>query len=125
MFKESDRKVMDAHTDYLRVLNRSMLDLAKSRIKEREELEKAYWRAADAERENAVLKTKVELYEKFIAKMLESDPNKSNDVFMLDGEIYRLSNYTIDAEAGEPKILTAEFKCTSDITRIFKEADDT
>lgn len=79
----------------------------------------------EAERENAVLKTKVELYEKFIAKMFESDPSKSNDVFMLDGEIYRLTNYTIDAEAGEPKALTVEFKCTSDITRIFKEADDT
>lgn len=80
-----------------------------------------YERTNEAEKENTVLKTKVDLYEKFIAKMLESDPNKSNDVFMLDGEIYRLSNYTIDAEAGQPKILTAEFKCTSDITRIFKE----
>lgn len=74
-----------------------------------------------AETENSVLKTKVELYEKLIAKMLESDPDKSNDVFMLNGEIYRLAGYNIQIEPGERKKLTAEFLCTSDITHLFKE----
>lgn len=109
MFKKPDRKNVETISDYVKVI------YDRTKVLESD----------DAERENAVLKTKVELYEKFIAKMLESDPNKSNDVFMLDGEIYRLTNYTIDAEAGEPKVLTVEFKCTSDITRIFKERDDT
>lgn len=117
MFKEIDRKNVETISDYIKVI----YDRTKVSESDRKELNNLYWRAADAERENAVLKTKVELYEKFIAKMLESDPDKSNDVFMLDGEIYRLTNYTIDAEAGEPKALTVEFKCTSDITRIFKE----
>ena len=67
------------------------------------------------------LETKVELYEKFIAKMLESDPDKSNDVFMLDGEIYRLCSYEILSEPGKQKTLTAKFRCTSDITHLFKE----
>lgn len=119
MFKEPDRKNIETISDYVKVI----YDRTKVSESDRKEANNLYWRAADAERENAVLKTKIDLYEKFIAKMLESDPNKSNDVFMLDGEIYRLTNYTIDAEAGEPKILTVEFKCTSDITRIFKEKD--
>ena len=66
------------------------------------------------------LETKVELYEKFIAKMLESDPDKSNDVFMLDGEIYRLAGYEIQSEPGKQKTLTAKFRCASDITHLFK-----
>lgn len=121
MFKEIDRKNVETISDYVKVI----YDKTKVSESDRKELNNLYWRAADAERENTVLKTKVELYEKFIAKMLESDPDKSNDVFMLDGEIYRLRNYHIDAEAGTQKILTVEFTCMSDITRIFKEADDT
>ena len=53
--------------------------------------------------------------------MLESDPDKSNDVFMLDGEIYRLAGYEIQSEPGKQKTLTAKFRCTSDITHLFKE----
>lgn len=78
-------------------------------------------RSITAETENGVLKTKVELYEKFIAKMLESDPDKSNDVFMLDGEIYRLCGYEILSEPGKQKTLTAKFRCASDVTHLFKE----
>ena len=78
-------------------------------------------RSIKAETENSVLKTKVELYEKFIAKMLESDPDKSNDVFMLDGEIYRLCGYEILSEPGKQKTLTAKFRCASDITHLLKE----
>lgn len=118
MFKEKDRKLLGNIESYAFKLDR---DVRNGFIDVQRRLDNQKEAAAEI----ATLKTKVELYEKFIAKMLESDPNKSNDVFMLDGEIYRLSNYTIDAEAGEPKILTVEFKCTSDITRIFKEADDT
>ena len=77
-------------------------------------------RSCKAESENSVLKTKVELYEKFIAKMLESDPDKSNDVFMLDGEIYRLAGYEIQSEPGEQKVLTAEFHSMKGITKNFK-----
>ena len=66
------------------------------------------------------LEAKVELYAKFIAKMLESDPDKSNDVFMLDGEIYRLAGYEIQSEPGKQKTLTAKFLCTSDITHLFE-----
>lgn len=121
MFKEIDRNNIESVLNY----TKNIYDRIKVSESDRKEINNLYWKAADAERENAVLKTKIELYEKFIAKMLESDPNKSNDVFMLDGEIYRLTNYTIDAKAGEPKALTVEFKCTSDITRIFKEKDDT
>ena len=77
-------------------------------------------RASKAEVECMSLRTKVELYEKFIAKMLESDPDKSNDVFMLDGEIYRLAGYEIQSEPGKQKTLTAKFRCASDITHLFK-----
>lgn len=119
MFKEADRKNIETISNYAR----NIYDRIKVSEGDRKELHNLCRRITDAERENAVLKTKVELYEKFIAKMLESDPDKSNEVFMLDGEIYLLTNYTIDAEAGEPKRLTAEFKCTSDTTFIFKNKE--
>lgn len=78
-------------------------------------------RAIKAENENCILKTKVELYEKFISKMLESDPDKSNDVFMLDGEIYLLTKYNAYYEPGKQRTLTAEFRGTYGITKNFKE----
>ena len=97
-------------------------DLAFRHVKDLEsKIDQLTNRSINAESENRVLKTKVELYEKFIAKMLESDPDKSNDVFMLDGEIYRLTGYEIQSEPGKQKTLTAKFRCTSDITHLFKE----
>lgn len=96
-------------------------DLAFRHVKDLEsQIDQLTNRSINAESENRVLKTKVELYEKFIAKMLESDPDKSNDVFMLDGEIYRLCSYEILSEPGKQKTLTAKFRCASDITRLFK-----
>ena len=122
MFKKTDRERMDTLYSYVTAINSHTIDV-KTLLNDRKAVNTLYWRAADAERENAVLKTKVELYEKFIAKMLESDSNKSNDVFMLDGEIYRLRDYHIDVEAGEAKTLTAEFVCMTGKTKNFKEND--
>lgn len=121
MFTQKDRDTLDRLSVAFTV-NMKQADLNDKLLNARLD---HYEKRCEYLDEIAALKTKVELYEKFIAKMLESDPNKSNDVFMLDGEIYRLRNYHIDAEAGTQKILTVEFTCMSDITRIFKEADDT
>lgn len=123
MFKKADRKLMDTNTDYLRSINTRISDMARASCADRKERNDLYWKAADAERENAVLKTKVELYEKFIAKMLENDPDKSNEVIMYDGEMYRLMSSTVSKDPGEPKILNAEFKCTSDITFVLKNKE--
>lgn len=117
MFKEIDRKIVETMSDHVKII----YDRAKVSESDRKEANNLYWRAADAERENAVLKTKVELYEKFIAKMLESDPDKSNDVFMFDGELYRLTDYHLYGEAGKAKTLTAEFDCMTGVTKNFKE----
>lgn len=120
MFKKTDRKAIDTQSDYLRAINTRMTDMAKSIENTRKELNDLYWQMADAKRDNAVLETKVELYEKFIAKMLENDPDKSNEVIMYEGELYRLVSSTVSKEPGEPKTLDASFRCTSDTTFIFK-----
>lgn len=121
MFKKTDRKAIDTQSDYLRAINTRMTDMAKSIENTRKELNDLYWQMADAKRDNAVLETKVELYEKFIDKMLENDPDKSNEVIMYEGELYRLVSSTVSKEPGEPKTLDASFKCTSDTTFIFKK----
>lgn len=123
MFKKTDRETIDAQSDYLRAINTRMTDMAKSIENTRKELNDLYWQMADAKRDNAVLETKVELYEKFIAKMLENDPDKSNEVIMYEGELYRLVSSTISKEPNEPKTLDASFRCTSDTTFIFKNKE--
>ena len=117
MFTQKDREQFTHNIEYLRELKASCKD---DNSWMREKCDELFDRESAAIVENAVLKTKVELYEKFIAKMLESDPDKSNDVFMLNGEIYRLAGYEIQSEPGKQKTLTAKFRCASDITHLFK-----
>lgn len=120
MFTQKDREQFTHNIEYLRELKASCKD---DNSWMREKCDELFDRESAAIVENAVLKTKVELYEKFIAKMLESDSDKSNDVFMLDGEIYRLTSYHLCSDVGAVKTLTAEFVCTTNITKNFKEGN--
>ena len=76
-------------------------------------------RVTKAERENFSLRTKVDLYEKFI-EILTNATNTSNDVFMFDGEIYKLTEWTIHEKEGMPKTMSADFQCMTGFTKKFK-----
>ena len=73
-----------------------------------------------AERENFSLRAKVDLYEKFI-KILTNATNTSNDVFMFNGEIYKLTEWTIHEKEGMPKTMSAYFQCMTGFAKNFKE----
>lgn len=118
MFTQKDREQFAHNIEYLRELKTSYREDNSWMRKKCDEL---FDRESIAITENAILKTKVKLYEKFIAKMLESDSDKSNDVFMFDGELYRLTDYHLYGEAGKVKTLTAEFDCMTGVTKNFKE----
>ena len=78
-------------------------------------------RARKAEMKNSELLTKVDLYEKYIESIKDTDANSIDRVFMFDGELYILKNYCISKEVGEPKTLSAYFECLTGVTKNFKE----
>lgn len=121
MFTENDRKLLGYTDEHVLRLDHDMSMQYASLKGEFLDIQRRIDNQMKATAEIATLKTKVELYEKFIAKMLESDSDKSNDVFMFDGEIYRLTDYHLYSEAGKVKTLTAEFDCMTGVTKNFKE----
>ena len=118
MFTKRDRKKLECSQQYIEHLRRSYYSDNEYLKKKCDELLE---RSTKAESENVGLRVKVDLYEKYIAKMLESSSYKSDDVFMVDGQLYRITDYTITSNAGEIKTLSAEFDCMTGITKNFKE----
>ena len=117
MFTKNDRKMLDCNKRYIEYLSRSY-DSDNDYLKRK--YDDLWDRATNAERENISLRTKVDLYEKCIQKITDAT-NVSNDVFMFDGEIYKLTERTIHEEAGMPKIMSADFQCMTGFTKNFKE----
>ena len=101
MFTKNDRKMLDCTKNYIEYL-------------------RLWDRATKAELENVSLSAKVDLYEKYIQAITDAT-NASNDVFMFDGEIYKLTERTIHEEAGMTKTMNANFQCMTGITKNFKE----
>lgn len=110
MFSENDRKMLES-------INRKY-DLDNYCLKKR--CDDLWDRVTKAERENFSLRTKVDLYEKFI-EIFTNATNTSNDVFMFDGEIYKLTEWTIHEKEGMPKTMSADFQCMTGFTKKFKE----
>lgn len=113
MFTKKDRKIIEclselynSDNDYLNYLKTKYNDLLS--------------RAIEAEKENMFLRTKVDLYEKYIQSTTDAT-NASNDIFMFNGEIYRLTESTIHEEAGMSKTMNADFQCMTGFTKNFKE----
>lgn len=108
MFTKNDRKMLDcikrqydSDNDYLQ-----------------KKCDELWDRATIAEYENMSLRTKVDLYEKYIQAITDAK-NASNDVFMFDGEIYKLTERTIHEEEGMTKTMSADFQCMTGFTKKF------
>lgn len=110
MFTKNDRKMLD----YIKNQYDSVNDCLKMKYDD------LLNRAIKAEIENNSLRTKVDLYEKYI-KTITNNTNTQNDVFMFDGEIYRLIEWNIKQEAGMPKIMSADFQCITEFKKKFED----
>ena len=110
MFSKNDRKMLE----FINCQYDSDIDHLKNKCDD-------LWdRVTKAERENFSLRAKVDLYEKFI-ETLTNATNTSNDVFMFDGEIYKLTEWTIREKEGMLKTMSADFQCMTGFTKKFKE----
>ena len=117
MFSKNDRKMLESIDSKLESID-SKYGLCNYSLKNR--CDDLLDRVTKAERENFSLRAKVDLYDKFI-ETLTNATNTSNDVFMFDGEIYKLTERTIHEEAGIPKTMSADFQCMTGFTKNFKE----
>ena len=117
MFSKNDRKMLESINSKYDSIN-SKYDLCNYSLKKR--CDDLWDRVTKAEGENFSLRTKVDLYEKFI-ETLTNATNTSNDVYMFDGEIYKLTERTIYEKAGMPKTMSADFECMTGFTKKFKE----
>lgn len=117
MFTKNDRKMLDCTKNYIEYLKLSYISDNDYLQKKCDDL----WdRATKAESENISLRAKVDLYEKYIQAITDAK-NASNDVFMFDGEIYKLTERTIHEEEGMTKTMSADFQCMTGFTKNFKE----
>ena len=110
MFSKNDRKMLES-------IN-CQYESDNYRLKRR--CDDLWDRVTKAESENVSLRAKVDLYEKFI-ETLTNATNTSNDVFMFDGEIYKLTECTIREKEGMLKTMSADFQCMTGFTKKFKE----
>ena len=117
MFTKKERAKIDNTKKYIDFLNRSY-------DRDNEYLQKKcddlLVRSRKADIENAELHAKVDLYEKYIESIKDSNANSIDRVFMFDGELYILKNYDISKQAGETKTLSADFECVTGVTKNFK-----
>ena len=117
MFSKNDRKMLESIDSKLESID-SKYGLCNYSLKNR--CDDLLDRVTKAERENFSLRAKVDLYEKFI-EILTNATNTSNDVFMFDGEIYKLTEWTIHEKEGMLKTMSADFQCMTGFTKKFKE----
>ena len=118
MFTKKDRAKLDNTDKYIEHLRKEYFgDNAYLRSKYDTTLE----RAVMAERENVELRTKVDLYEKYIQTALNKNTNMLDTVIMINGELYKLISGTICEEVGDIKTMSAEFQC---LTGTFKNFND-
>lgn len=71
--------------------------------------ERHYDRLLETQCKLSAYKTKVEVYEKLLSKSL-GDSNKCDDkVFVLDGKVYKMTEYTLQHNNDQADNLTVEF----------------
>lgn len=121
MFNKKDRLRLDKANEYIDHLNKHYFsDNAYLRSKYDTTLE----RAVMAERENVELRTKVDLYEKYIQTALNKNTNMLDTVIMINGELYKLISGTICEEVGDIKTMSAEFQCLTGTFKNFNDSND-
>ena len=81
-------------------------------------------RATTAERANVELRTKLDLYEKYIQTYLNKNTNMLDTVIMINGELYKLISGTICEEVGDIKTMSAEFQCLTGTFKNFNDSND-
>ena len=121
MFTKTDRVRLDNPDKYIDHLRRAYFD-------DNEYLSRQYdtmlSRAITAERANIELRTKVDLYEKYIQTALNKNTNMLDTVIMINGELYKLISSTICEEVGDIKTMSAEFQCLTGTFKNFNDFND-
>ena len=122
MFTKKDREKLDNDVKYIEYLSKAYnSDNEYLKHKCDKLLNKVY----EAECENVELRTKVDLYEKYIQSISNIDSNTLDQVYMFDGELYRLTNRTINEEQDNAKIIIAKFQCVTGVTKKFDVGNKT
>ena len=122
MFTKKDREKLDNDVKYIEYLSKSY-DSDNEYLKHK--CDKLLDKVCDAERENVELRTKVDLYEKYIQSISNIDSDTLDQVYMFDGELYRLTNRTINEEQDNAKIIIAKFQCVTGVTKKFDVGNKT
>ena len=121
MFTKKDRAKLDNTEKYIENLRKEYFD-------DNEYLRRQYdtmlSRAITAERANIELRTKVDLYEKYIQTALNKNTNMLDTVIMINGELYKLISSTICEEVGDIKTMSAEFQCLTGTFKNFNDFND-
>ena len=122
MFTKKDREKLDNDAKYIEYLSKSY-DSDNEYLKHK--CDKLLDKVCEAECENVELRTKVDLYEKYIQSISNVDSDTLDQVYMFDGELYRLTSRTINEEQDNPKTIIAEFQCVTGITKKFDVGNKT
>ena len=121
MFTKKDRVRLDNTDKYIDHLRKVYFD-------DNEYLRRQYdtmlRRANTAEHANVELRTKVDLYEKYIQTSLNKNTNMLDTVIMINGELYKLISGTICEEVGDIKTMSAEFQCLTGTFKNFNDSND-
>ena len=122
MFTKKDREKLDNDVKYIEYLSKSY-DSDNEYLKHK--CDKLLDKVCETECENVELRTKVDLYEKYIQSISNIDSDTLDQVYMFDGELYRLINRTINEEQDSPKIIIAKFECVTGVTKKFDVGNKT
>ena len=121
MFTKKDRERLDNTDKYIEHLRKAYFD-------DNEYLRRQYdtmlRRVTTAEHANVELRTKVDLYEKYIQTSLNKNTNMLDTVIMINGELYKLISGTICEEVGDIKTMSAEFQCLTGTFKNFNDSND-
>lgn len=122
MFTKKDREKLDNDVKYIEYLSKSY-NSDNEYLKHK--CDKLLDKVCEAERENAELQTKVDLYEKYIQSISNVDSDTLDQVYMFNGELYRLTSRRINEGSDRSKTILAEFECVTGITKKFDVGNKT
>ena len=116
MFTKKDREKLDNDIKYIEYLSKAY-DSDNEYLKRK--CDKLLDKVCETECENVELRTKVDLYEKYIQSISNVDSDTLDQVYMFNGELYRLTSRTINEGQDNLKTIIAEFQCVTGITKKF------
>lgn len=86
----------------------------KAMARYRNELDKMACKVAE-------LKTKVDLYEKYISYCVDHDSVELGEICSFNGELYRMVSREDKQDTDSAKTVCCEFRCTTPLTKDFKK----